>query len=85
MLPIIIKLLQSKLHHKKKGAVNKKSVHVRRNIVYQFLATFNVDSEFPFAINELLSPISLSLPTLSAQENQEAYIERTLSMVSFNA
>lgn len=35
VLPVVIRLLQSKLL-RKKGAINKKGVEVRRNLVYSF-------------------------------------------------
>jgi len=37
VLPIIIKLLLSKLI-KKKGAINMKTIHTRRTIVYSFMS-----------------------------------------------
>ena len=60
MLPVIIKLLESKLLMKK-GAINKKSLFVRRNIVYQFFSSLNVNTEFPIFLNELLQPLNLSV------------------------
>lgn len=50
VLPIIIKILQSKLVHKK-GVVNKKSLFVRRNLIYQFFASLNPATEFRFVID----------------------------------
>ena len=64
MLPIIIKLLQSKLKQKK-GVINKKSIFVRRNLIYQFMATFDKIEEFPLILNELLSPFALSLENIN--------------------
>ena len=58
MLPIIIKLLQSKLIQKK-GAINKKSLFVRRNLIFKFFASFNPLTEFHLIIEELLSHINL--------------------------
>ena len=59
MLPIIIKIIQSKLTMKK-GVIYKKSLYTRRNIVYQFYATLNPETEFHFFLDELLEPINLS-------------------------
>ena len=78
MLPVIIKILQSKLLQKR-GAINKKSLHVRRNIVYQFFASLNPFKEFPMFFNELLSPINLSLEFGTVEE-----MRLQLSSVSFN-
>ena len=78
MLPVIIKLLQSKLLMKK-GAINKKSLHVRRNIVYQFFASLNPATEFTLFLNELLSQVNLSTEGLTIE-----VIQRQLSAVSFN-
>lgn len=45
VLPIIIKLLLSKII-KKKGAINKKTIHTRRSIVFQFLSSLNPETEY---------------------------------------
>lgn len=47
----------------KKGAINKKSLFVRRNIVYQFFSSLNVQTEFPIFLNELLKPVNLDINT----------------------
>jgi hypothetical protein len=60
MLPVIIKLLQSKLLIKK-GAINKKSLYTRRNIVYSFFSSLSPTDEFPFFFDELLAPLNLNL------------------------
>lgn len=78
MLPIIIKLLKSKIIQKK-GAINKKSIHVRRQIVFQFFASFDPIREFPTVINEFLRPVSL---TLDDCQNSAKVIDR-LSRQSF--
>ena len=62
ILPLIVKLLQSKLLQKR-GAINKKSLLTRRNIVYNLYATFNTESELPLVINELLEPLNLTIET----------------------
>lgn len=46
VLPVIIKLLFSKLL-KKKGVINKKNFHTRLNIVYQFLSGLDPLTEYP--------------------------------------
>ena len=53
MQPNIIKLLQSKLQQKR-GAINKKSIHTRRTIIFQFYASFDKEKELPLIANELL-------------------------------
>ena len=58
LLPLIIKLLFSKML-KRRGSINKKSVKVRKNIVYTFLASLDVETEFPLFFEELLSPLGL--------------------------
>jgi hypothetical protein len=78
MLPVIIKLLQSKLLMKK-GAINKKSLHVRRAIVYKFFASLNPDTEFAVFFDELLRPINLKLV-----DNDIDQIRQSVSSVSFN-
>ena len=78
MLPVIIKLLQSKLLMKK-GAINKKSLFVRRNIVYQFFSSLNPVNEFKFFFDELLRPVNLNLQVTNVSE-----INDRLSQVSFN-
>lgn len=58
VLPVVVKLLLSKIQ-KKKGAINKKTVYTRRNIVYNFMATLKVGPELDIFFNELLEPLSL--------------------------
>lgn len=60
VLPVVIKLLQSKLLQRR-GAINKKSIFTRRNIVYQFVSTFNKETELPLVINEVLATVNLSI------------------------
>jgi Down-regulated in metastasis len=60
VLPVIIKLLLSKLI-KKKGAINKKTVHTRRTIVYQFMSQLNPEIELKLFFNELLSSFDLTI------------------------
>jgi hypothetical protein len=45
VLPIIIKLMFSKML-RRKGAINKKNIRTRRNIVYMFMCNLNPDTEF---------------------------------------
>ena len=59
VLPVIVKLLFSKLM-KKKGMINKKNIHTRRNIVYAFLSGLDPATEFPIFFKELLEPLGLS-------------------------
>ena len=58
VLPVIVKLLFSKLL-KKKGSINKKNIHTRRNIVYAFLSGLEPATEFPIFFKELLEPLGL--------------------------
>ena len=60
VLPIIIKLMLSKLI-KKKGAINMKTVHTRRSIVYNFMANLHPDNELKLFFNELLSTFDLTI------------------------
>lgn len=78
MLPVIIKILQSKITFKK-GAINKKSLHTRRNIVFQFFSTLNPRTEFKIFLDELLEPINLSTDEVSLEEMLQA-----LTSASFN-
>ena len=78
MLPVVIKLLQSKLTFKK-GAINKKSLHTRRNIVFQFYSTLNPNTEFKIFLDELLEPVNLSTEEISIEAMMQA-----LSSASFN-
>jgi len=48
---------------KRRGAINKKHVKVRKNIVYTFLASLDVKTEFPLFFEELLSPLGLKSDT----------------------
>jgi len=45
LLPIIIKLMFSKML-RRKGAINKKSIRTRRNIVYMFMSNLDPHTEF---------------------------------------
>ena len=60
VLPIIIRLLLSKLV-KKKGAINMKTVHTRRSIVYNFMASLNPDNELKLFFNELFKNFDLTI------------------------
>ena len=83
MLPIIIKLLFSKLV-KKSGAINKNnSISERRNIVYIFLSSLDPATEFPLFFKELLEPFELSHLIDSAEVTNEE-IRQRLVKVSFN-
>lgn len=66
MLPVIIKLLQSKLLQQK-GAINRKNLHTRRNIVYQFFASLSPSTEFPLFFIELLEPVNLGVMSLDIE------------------
>lgn len=63
VLPVIVKLLFSKLL-KKKGVLNKKSLQQRRTIVYQFLSGLDPTTEFPIFFKELLEPLGLQIDNL---------------------
>ena len=83
VLPVIIKLLFSKLL-KKKGSINKKSIHTRRNIVYAFLSGLDPKTEFPLFFKELLEPLNLSdLLEESADIGHDKMLNR-LSKISFS-
>ena len=60
VLPIVIKILLSKLI-KKKGAINQKTVHVRRTIIYSFMSQLNSDTELRLFFNELLSTFDIEI------------------------
>ena len=83
LLPVIIKLLFSKLV-KKKGSINKNSnINDRRNVVYIFLSSLDPTSEFPLFFRELLEPLNLS--DLIEDENMSnEEIKKRLVQVSFN-
>jgi hypothetical protein len=78
MLPVIIKILQSKLLQKK-GAINKKSIHTRRTMIYQFYASFDKSSEFPLVASNLLHMVGLTLENCNCED-----MLQNLSSVSFN-
>ncbi len=81
VLPIIIKLLLSKLI-KKKGAINQKTVHTRRSIVFNFMASLNPDNELKLFFNELLSPLDLKIDDNFTKISD---LKEKLSQASFNA
>ena len=82
VLPVIIKLLFSKLL-KKKGSINKKSIHTRRNIVYAFLSGLDPQSEFPLFFRELLEPLNLAdLLEVGVQIDHDQVLGR-LAAISF--
>ena len=83
MLPVIIKLLFSKLL-KKKGSINKKSIHTRRNIVYAFLSGLDPRTEYPLFFKELLEPLNLSgLLETGVNIDHDKVLNR-LSTISFS-
>ena len=83
VLPVIIKLLFSKLL-KKKGAINKKSIHTRRNIVYAFLSGLDPQSEYPLFFKELLEPLNLAdLLDVGVEIDRDRVLSR-LSTISFS-
>jgi hypothetical protein len=85
VLPLIIKLLFSKIL-KKKGAINKKSIKTRRNIVYQFMTGLDPATEFSLFFSELLAPLGLTengkILSMEILENTEVLLKK-LSRVSF--
>ena len=78
VLPVIIKLLFSKLL-KKRGVLNKKSLQQRRNIIYQFLSGLDPANEFPIFFKELLEPLGLQI-----ENSDQEYISEKLTLVSFS-
>lgn len=72
---------------KKKGAINKKNIFTRRNIVYQFLSGLDPVSEFSMFFTELLEPLGLGfvLDIDEIEVAQESLIRRKLAQVSLNA
>jgi hypothetical protein len=72
---------------KKKGAINKKNIFTRRNIVYQFLSGLDPVSEFSMFFIELLEPLGLGfvLDIDDIEVAQESLIRRKLAEVSLNA
>ena len=72
---------------KKKGAINKKNIFTRRNIVYQFLSGLDPVSEFSMFFIELLEPLGLGfvLDIDDIEVAQESLIRRKLAQVSLNA
>ena len=60
MLPIVIKMLLSKLISKK-GAINKKSIHIRRNIVFVFMASLSTEEELKLLFDEILSTFKIDI------------------------
>ena len=85
VLPIVIRLLLSKLI-KKKGAINQKTVHTRRTIVYQFMSQLNPQSELKLFFNELLSPFDLDIDEpVVADPSQLSQLKERLSQGSFSS
>ena len=82
VLPVIIKLLFSKLV-KKKGAINKNnSINDRRNIVYIFLSSLDPTTEFKLFFKELLEPLELG-DMISNEAFGDEEIKQRLIRVSF--
>ena len=83
LLPIIIKLLFSKLV-KKAGAINKNnSISDRRNVVFIFLSSLDPATEYALFFKELLEPFDLAeLIETNSMSNEE--IRQRLVKVSFN-
>ena len=73
VLPVVIKLLQSKLLQRK-GAINKKNIFTRRNIVYQFVSTFNKETELPIVVNEVLATVTLSIDKCAEDKTLKSYL-----------
>jgi hypothetical protein len=85
VLPIIIKLLLSKLI-KKKGAINMKTVHTRRSIVYNFMANLDPETELKLFFNELFQNFDLTIddPCL-VDTTSSGLLRDKLSQASFNS
>lgn len=73
LLPLIVKLLLSKLANRKL-----KQTQDRRTLIYQFLASLNPASEYPIFFAEVLAP--LNLPQQTPTEEQ---VRKCLQKVSF--
>lgn len=83
MLPIIVKLLFSKLV-KKKGVINKNSsINDRRNVVYIFLSSLDPATEFPLFFEELLEPLNL-VDLIHDDTLTDEAIKQRLVAISFN-
>ena len=83
LLPIIIKLLFSKLV-KKKGAINKNSsINERRNVVYIFLSSLDPTTEYPLFFRELLEPLNL-VDLIDDETINDEQIKQRLIHISFN-
>ena len=85
VLPIIIRLLLSKLI-KKKGAINMKTVHTRRSIVYNFMANLNPEKELKLFFNELFNNFDLNIDDDCLINTSEINdLRKKLSSASFNS
>ncbi len=85
VLPIIIRLMLSKLI-KKKGAINQKSVHTRRTIVYSFMSQLKPENELQLFLNELLTPFDIKIDEVCLDDTSEPKVLRErLSQSSFSA
>jgi hypothetical protein len=70
---------------KKKGAINMKTVHIRRTIVYNFMANLNPETELYLFFNELLEHFDLTItdPCL-ANTKSPSVMRAKLSQGSFS-
>ena len=85
VLPLIIKLLLSKLI-KKKGAINMKTVHTRRSIVYNFMANLDPETELKLFFNELFHNFDLTIDEFCLIDTTSSGLLRDkLSQASFNS
>jgi len=85
MLPIIIKLMFSKML-RRRGAINKKSIRTRRNIVYMFMSNLDPNTEFQLFFKELFTPLGLDMSSfeeLQALVDDRDEILKKLACVSF--
>lgn len=80
ILPIVVKLLLSKLI-KKKGAIKQKTVHQRRHIVYGFMGSgLQGEKEVEIFMDEMLSGVGIKITEDLSKEE----VRDRLSRVSFS-
>ena len=71
---------------KKKGAINMKTVHTRRTIVYNFMANLNPDTELWIFFNELFHHFDLTIDDTCLTDSAKPQLLREkLSQASFSS
>ena len=71
---------------RRKGAINKKSIRTRRNIVYMFMCNLDPKTEFQMFFKELFTPLGLemsSIGELTSLVDDREEILKKLACVSF--